>query len=102
VAISVSAVANRSALHPDYYSEKKITVTPLNFVCKRRRPARLRDAREARRLGFTAPTISSTHIGASHFAIQRNADELRLFAAHNFRVVLKRTRCAAAGLRNFA
>jgi hypothetical protein len=38
MAISVSAVANRSALHPDYYTGKKITVTPLNFVCKRRRP----------------------------------------------------------------
>jgi hypothetical protein len=23
---------------PNYYSEKKITVTPLNFVCKRRAP----------------------------------------------------------------
>jgi hypothetical protein len=23
---------------PNYYSEKKITVTPLNFVCKRRVP----------------------------------------------------------------
>jgi hypothetical protein len=33
-----SAVANRSALQSDYYSGKKITVTPLNFVCKRRRP----------------------------------------------------------------
>ena len=33
-----SAVANRSALHPDYYSEKKITVTPLNFVCRRGAP----------------------------------------------------------------
>jgi len=33
-----SAVANRSALHSDYYSEKKITVTPLNFVCKPRAP----------------------------------------------------------------
>jgi hypothetical protein len=31
-----SAVANRSALSSDYYSRKKITVTPLNFVCKRR------------------------------------------------------------------
>jgi hypothetical protein len=29
-----SAVANRRALPPDYYSRKKITVTPLNFVCK--------------------------------------------------------------------
>jgi hypothetical protein len=35
-----SAVANRSALHPDYYTEKKITVTPLNFLCRRRRPRR--------------------------------------------------------------
>jgi hypothetical protein len=33
-----SAVANRSALHSDYYTGKKITVTPLNFVCKCRRP----------------------------------------------------------------
>jgi hypothetical protein len=31
-----SAVANRSALQPDYYSRKKITVTPLHFVCGRR------------------------------------------------------------------
>jgi hypothetical protein len=38
MAISVSAVANRSALHPDYYTGKKITVTPLNFVCKPRGP----------------------------------------------------------------
>ena len=34
-----SAVANRSALPSDYYSRKKITVTPLNFVCKCRAPA---------------------------------------------------------------
>ena len=33
-----SAVANRSALLSDYYSRKKITVTPLNFVCKCRAP----------------------------------------------------------------
>jgi hypothetical protein len=33
-----SAVANRSALPSDYYSGKKITVTPLNFVCKCRAP----------------------------------------------------------------
>src|SRR5271170_7692664 len=33
-----SAVANRSALPSDYYSRKKITVTPLNFVCKCRAP----------------------------------------------------------------
>jgi hypothetical protein len=33
-----SAVANRSALHPDYYSRKKITVTPLDFVRKRHFP----------------------------------------------------------------
>ena len=32
-----SAVANRSALQSDYYSGKKITVTPLNFVCRRHR-----------------------------------------------------------------
>jgi hypothetical protein len=30
-----SAVANRSALQPDYYSRKKIIVTPLDFVCRR-------------------------------------------------------------------
>jgi len=36
--ISTVQVANRSALHSDYYSRKKITVTQLNFVCKRRRP----------------------------------------------------------------
>jgi hypothetical protein len=42
MAISVSAVANRSALRSDYYTGKKITVTPLNFVCmRRRRPPRL-------------------------------------------------------------
>jgi hypothetical protein len=35
-----SAVANRSALHPDYYSRKKITVTPLEFVRKRAVPPR--------------------------------------------------------------
>ena len=29
-------IANRSALPSDYYSRKKITVTPLNFVCRRR------------------------------------------------------------------
>ncbi len=33
-----SAVANRAALPSDYYSRKKITVTPLNFVCKPRPP----------------------------------------------------------------
>jgi hypothetical protein len=33
-----SAVANRAALTIDYYSRKKITVTPLNFVCKPRAP----------------------------------------------------------------
>ena len=39
-----SAVANRSALPSDYYSEKKITVTPLNFVCKCRAPLAARCA----------------------------------------------------------
>jgi hypothetical protein len=29
--------ANRPALPSDYYSRKKITVTPLDFVCNRRR-----------------------------------------------------------------
>jgi hypothetical protein len=33
-----SAVANRPTLSSDYYSRKKITVTPLNFVCKCRAP----------------------------------------------------------------
>src|ERR1700689_1267708 len=33
-----SAVANRRTLLPDYYSRKKITVTPLNIVCKCRVP----------------------------------------------------------------
>src|SRR6202043_2676568 len=33
-----SAAANRHALLSDYYSRKKITVTPLNFVCKCRAP----------------------------------------------------------------
>jgi hypothetical protein len=32
---------------PDYYSEKKITVTPLNFVCKRAVPL-LRATHKAR------------------------------------------------------
>jgi hypothetical protein len=31
-----SAVANRRALHPDYYKRKKITVTPPNYVRNRR------------------------------------------------------------------
>jgi len=35
-----SAVANRSALHPDYYSGKKITVTPPDFARNRRVPRR--------------------------------------------------------------
>jgi hypothetical protein len=35
-----SAVANRPALSSDYYSRKKITVTLLNFVCKRASPRR--------------------------------------------------------------
>jgi hypothetical protein len=30
-----SAVANRSALQPDYYSRKKLIETPLHFVCSR-------------------------------------------------------------------
>jgi hypothetical protein len=42
-----SAVANRHALLSDYYKTKKITVTPLNFLCKRR-AALLETAREAR------------------------------------------------------
>jgi hypothetical protein len=33
-----SAVANRHALLSDYYSRKKITVTPINFVCRGRAP----------------------------------------------------------------
>ena len=44
-----SAVANRSALHPDYYTGKKITVTPLNFVCKRRDPVPARTPHDASR-----------------------------------------------------
>ena len=43
-----SAVANRAALTIDYYSRKKITVTRLNFVCKRRAP------RARRRRGLSA------------------------------------------------
>src|SRR5262249_8371171 len=40
--------ANRSALPSDYYSEKKITVTPLNFVCKCRAPLSERFASRSR------------------------------------------------------
>jgi hypothetical protein len=36
--LKYSAVANRSALPSDYYSRKKIIVTPLDFVRGRRRP----------------------------------------------------------------
>jgi hypothetical protein len=38
--IGAVPVANRPALQSDYYTGKKITVTPLNFVCKRRRRQR--------------------------------------------------------------
>jgi hypothetical protein len=36
----IGAVQSRIDVHysSDYYSGKKITVTPLNFVCKRRTP----------------------------------------------------------------
>jgi hypothetical protein len=44
-----SAVANRSALSSDYYSRRKITVTPLNFVCKRRVPRTSSPLRRRRR-----------------------------------------------------
>jgi len=38
MATQCSAVANRRALPSDYYSEKKITVTPLDFVRNCRAP----------------------------------------------------------------
>jgi hypothetical protein len=49
-----SAVANRSALHSDYYKRKKITVTPLNFAFRRRAFAALRTTRSTKRRDIAA------------------------------------------------
>ncbi|MFZ0607662.1 MAG: hypothetical protein WAM75_08305, partial [Xanthobacteraceae bacterium] len=70
-----SAVANRSALHPDYYTGKKITVTPLNFVYRRRRPRRR--ARRAMQVGsvergntFTAASAADNFTRAAEMPIK--------------------------------
>jgi hypothetical protein len=61
-----SAVANRSALHSDYYSGRKITGTPLNFVCKRRR-----------RRDYLAATFAATRRSAQTIRVFQNL--LRVF-----------------------
>jgi hypothetical protein len=65
-----SAVANRSALPPDYYSEKKITVTHLNFVRNRR----LRLAHRARN------TIADAARAKILFIAARTREKIRRFA----------------------
>jgi hypothetical protein len=73
-----SAVANRSALHPDYYSAKKITVTPLNFVCKCRAPSPFDDTCEAHEHITSQKKSLHDEIFHQKIAQQRNIDKLGL------------------------
>src|SRR5262249_9552100 len=74
-----SAVANRHALSSDYYSRKKITVTPLNFVCKCRTPLPPHKRLAVFRKNRIEQIFSRACKGDLFFAHCRNADELRVF-----------------------
>jgi hypothetical protein len=82
-----SAVANRRALHSDYYSRKKITVTPLNFVCKcRALPLRCKRDSERRKIESTLNRFSM-HARAKFSAQCGSAHKMRVstsFAAERF------------------
>jgi hypothetical protein len=79
----IGAVQSRIDVHysSDYYSRKKITVTRLNFVCKRRAPLpppkRLTVFRKIRSEQIFQSRARSLFL----FANRGSADELRLFAA---------------------
>ena len=79
-----SAVANRSALQPDYYSRKKITVTPLNFVCRRRRRARRTDRAKTLRRVAVRKNFFGARCCRTTFATGENADEICVFATLYF------------------
>jgi hypothetical protein len=69
---------------PDYYSEKKITVTPLNFVCKRRAPL-LRAVHKTRSDSPAHPkSFFVRKIAREIFATRRNTDEMRLLSLPDF------------------
>ncbi|HEX3502719.1 MAG TPA: hypothetical protein VHU22_04930 [Xanthobacteraceae bacterium] len=82
----IGAVQSRIDPHyiPDYYSEKKITVTPLNFVCKPRAPL-LRATHNARSdSDKDAEHFFARAILREIFAKQRSADVMRLSLFTNF------------------
>ena len=104
-----SAVANRSALQPDYYSGRKITVTPLNFVCKCRRSQQYRSLIGVSKRGAACKHSRVPEISANVWVKRKNADEIVVFARcatllarardtkHSTRVMVNRhsIRCAA-------
>jgi hypothetical protein len=66
----IGAVQSRIDVHysSDYYSGKKITVTPLNFVCKRGAPPPPRKRLTVFRKISFAQIFSSTRALASFFS----------------------------------
>ena len=91
-----SAVANRSALPSDYYSRKKITVTPLNFVCKCRAPPPPPLARRDRPAKRAAKNFSPARSRAKNSTRCRSADEMRVSATSHFAVLRARARAPLA------
>jgi hypothetical protein len=97
-----SAVANRHALSSDYYSRKKITVTPLNFVCKcRAEPPPRKHPKVFGKIGIEQ-TFAHTRICDLFCTCLRSADELRVFITRHrllFARARARTSIASAQFR---
>jgi hypothetical protein len=82
----IGAVQSRIDPHylPNYYSEKKITVTPLNFVCKRRAPLLRARCFGRSDSAHKAKSFFAREIARRIFAMCESTDEMRLSLFTNF------------------
>ena len=93
-----SAVANRRALPSDYYSRRKIIVTPLNFVCKGRAFLRGRISSSLVGKHATEKFLQGCAGARENSTCRGSADEIRVFSTSSKRVLRTSERASLPGI----